>query len=149
MNADAAFVFRSKQGLEEWRNQTKLKQLEAARNQEPLPGITESAPYATRIPAKPDVPPMEEEEDAVALHYKLGAGLDHHKVQKYKTRLEEKRKQVGIIQHPSSELQQAEKCLAEVICHIDKFANVNMYLHVSRPWPCKRNSRPGRQRNTG
>lgn len=73
----------------------------------------DTAPYATQLPTKPEI--LETvEEDVPSLRYKLGAGLDPHKVDKYKSRLEEKRKQVGLITDPTTELQQAEKCLAEV-----------------------------------
>ena len=106
------FGSRSKQGLEEWRNQAKLKQLQS-QYQNAHPVVADTAPYATQITTKlPEI--SQTFDDATSLQYKLGSGLDHHKVEKYKSRLEEKRKQVGLITHPSSELQEAEKCLAEV-----------------------------------
>lgn len=81
----------------------------------------ETAPYATHLPTEPETL-QTVEEDVPSLRYKLGAGLDPHKVDKYKSRLEEKRKQVGLINNPTTELQEAEKCLAEVgklaaLCH--------------------------------
>ena len=74
-----------------------------------IPSIAETVPYTTQAQTKPELA-----QDYAPLQYKLGDGLDHLRVKKYKTRLEEKRKQVGLITQPSSELQQAEKCLAEV-----------------------------------
>lgn len=97
---------RSKRGLEEWRNQAKLQQIEASQHEPVL--IPSSVPYATQVEIKPELTHNH------APKYKPGDGPHHQKVEKYKTRLEEKRKQVGLITQPSSELQQAEKCLAEV-----------------------------------
>lgn len=96
---------RSQRGLEEWRHQAKLKQKEKVLEDE----------YAyTRAPFAIDTtqqPPSGSSDN------RDGGGDEKGKeqgVQKFKTRLEKTREQIGIISNPSLELQEAERSLAEV-----------------------------------
>lgn len=108
--------FRSKQGLEEWRNQAKLKQRlreERVHQDADYLGAAQTAPFATETNEKPEMVPPQATSSNL-LGSKVKVEIDYQTVQKYKTKLEEKRKQIGIISNPSSELRKAEKSLAEV-----------------------------------
>lgn len=73
--------------------------------QQPYPKAIDTAPFAT-----------ETKEKSVAAGDSTGDGRAEGqlRVQRYRSQLEEKRKQAGIITKPSSQLQEAEKALAEV-----------------------------------
>ena len=117
-------VIRSKQGLEEWRNQAKLKQKLKEQDKGELSYVRamDMAPFATETmkteeeSSRPQ--PSTIMQDADLLGSKLSLRLDQELVDKYRTKLKEKRQQVGIITVPSSELQEAEKNLAEVSLNI-------------------------------
>lgn len=107
-------VCRSKQGLEEWRNQAKLKQKLILRDgaEHSYVKAIENAPFAIDIIKIPSQTDTLEEADPPGSN--LEVGVDREVVEKFRSRLEDKRRQVGIIINPSAELQEAEKNLAEV-----------------------------------
>ena len=117
------YAHRSKQGLEDWRNQAKLKQrmkekMFADAGENSYVKAVEVAPFATdsvegsAVSLRPDRTVQEAVPGNRTLKLKLD--IDKQIVHKYRTKLEEKRQQVGIITKPSSELQEAEQSLAEV-----------------------------------
>lgn len=96
---------RSQRGLEEWRHQAKLKQKEKVLEDE---YAYARAPFATDTTQQPPSGSSDNRD---------GGGDEKGQeqgVQKFKTRLEKTREQIGIISNPSLELQEAERSLAEV-----------------------------------
>lgn len=77
--------------------------------QQPYSKAVDTAPFATETKdgSVGAVAQGSEEEGQLRMQSRLT-------VQRYRSRLEEKRKQAGIITQPSSQLQEAEKALAEV-----------------------------------
>ncbi len=99
---------RSKRGLEEWRNQARLKQKQKEQMVQDEGKVSfsqavDTAPFATG------------ESVSAVVHVQDTTSVgNEQRVLRYRTDLEEKRKQAGIISNPSSQLREAEKALAEV-----------------------------------
>lgn len=101
----------------------------------------EMAPFATENIEKQEVspPPVRPLHDDTPdlLHSEMR--VNQQLVQKYRIKLEEKRKQVGIITNPSSDLQAAENTLAEVSEGLLDITHDALYVVCCcRPWPCRK-----------
>lgn len=114
---------RSKQGLEEWRTQAKLKQKEQEQmvqdsGQQHYHKAVDTAPFATDTKEKSVSLAGTGTDDGDSRGAQKG-GDNRWRVHRYRVHLEEKRKQAGIISNPSVQLQEAEKALAEVRCALN------------------------------
>lgn len=103
---------KSKQGLEEWRDQAKQMQKWMQNEEEVYQRAVDTAPFATQSTEKPESPEPVHQDVSTDVEK---AVFMEQLVHKHMTKLEDKRKQAGIILNPSSQLQEAEKSLAEAI----------------------------------
>lgn len=111
----------------------------------------EIAPFATetmKTPAESSQPSRTLQDDHLEGKVRWKVEVDQEMVEKYRTKLEEKRKQVGIITTPSSELKEAEKTLAEVsLLHYIEGLIIAQLLLLCRLWLCRKNWKTGNQGN--
>ena len=76
-------------------------------DQQSYPKAVDTAPFATEPTQHPPSVPTHVTPKEVA-------DMNFQRVNRYRTRLEENRRQIGIISKPSTQLEEAEKALAEV-----------------------------------
>lgn len=108
-------ISRSKHGLEEWRNHAKLKQKQKEQmvrehGHQSYPKAIDTAPFATETKDKSSNAGADDDAGDTL----VGGEGSKLRAQRYRVGLEEMRKQAGIISKPSSQLQEAERALAEV-----------------------------------
>ena len=104
---------RSKQSLEEWREEMRLMQQHA--HVSPHHSTTSLAPFATETPQSPEREADEERGASLpaGLHEQREAAFDEC-VRRYVSELRGQRVQAGLVREPSDDLLEAEKRLAEV-----------------------------------